>query len=165
MKNADFVNQVDFDPVHQAAEDGRSAEKIHGSARPRFDRLSLSEEALSRIKEISLDPAARERTQGPAADEFVPEEKREPLNCCLPDKDADGPDRKDSGAESCTCNTDRVDREIEKLKKTQEALKRQINSETDDTRIEGLEKKLAQVEGELRQKNNDIYRRQHAVFS
>ncbi len=83
------------------------------------------------------------------------------------DKGADGPEKKASGdkAESCTCNTDRVDREIEKLKKKQEELERQINSETDDTKINELEKKLAQVESELSQKDNDTYRRQHATFS
>ncbi len=83
------------------------------------------------------------------------------------DKEADGPEKKSSGdkAESCTCNTDKVDREIEKLKKKQEELERQINSETDDTKIKELGKKLAQVESELSQKDNDTYRRQHSTFS
>ena len=83
------------------------------------------------------------------------------------DRSAEDPERKASGdkAESCTCNTDNVDREIEKLKKRQEELERQINSETDDTKIKELEKKLAQVESELSQKDNDTYRRQHATFS
>ena len=91
--------------------------------------------------------------------------------------DADNPDKareaeipgkkaaNDRKAETCTGNTDAVDREIEKLKKKQEELKRQIHSETDDTKIKELEKKLAQVESELRQKDNDTYRRQHTVFS
>ncbi len=84
-----------------------------------------------------------------------------------PDKGTDAPEKGASGgkAESCTCNTDKVDREIEKLKKKQEELERQIHSETDDTKIEKLEKELAQVESELRQKDNDAYRHQHATFS
>jgi len=83
------------------------------------------------------------------------------------DKAADAPEKKASGdkAESCTCNTDKVDREIEKLKKKQEELERQINSETDDTKVKELESKLAQVESELHQKDNDTYRRQHSTFS
>ncbi len=83
------------------------------------------------------------------------------------DKGADGTEKKASGdkAESCTCNTDKVDREIEKLKKEQEKLERQIDTETDDTKIKELEKQLAQVERELRQKDNDAYRRQHATSS
>ena len=82
-------------------------------------------------------------------------------------KGADRPDKKASGdkAESCTCNTDKVDREIEKLKKEREELERQINSETDDSKIRELEKKLSQVERALSQKDNDTYRRQHSTFS
>lgn len=92
----------------------------------------------------------------------------------LPDTDgpersegAEGPNKKSAGdkAESCTGNTDKVDREIEKLKKEKEELERQINSETDDAKIKELEKKLAQVERELRQKDNDTYRRQHATYT
>ncbi len=84
-----------------------------------------------------------------------------------PGKNKGADERKASGdkAEKCTGNTDRVDREIEKLKRKREELERQIDSETDAAKIEGLKKKLAQVEGELRQKDNDAYRRQHAVFS
>lgn len=73
-----------------------------------------------------------------------------------------GDDRK---AEACRGSTDAVDQEIEKLKKKREKLERQINSETDETKIKELEKQLAQVERELRQKDNDAYRRQHTVFS
>lgn len=86
-----------------------------------------------------------------------------------PDKDRkmDGPAKNSPGkkAEKCTCNTDKVDREIRKLKKKKEELKRQIDSETDGAKIKELEKKLAQVESELRQKDNDTYRRQHSTFS
>ncbi len=84
------------------------------------------------------------------------------------DKGADGPEKKASDsrkAEICRGSTDKVDREIEKLKKKREELERQINSETDETKLKGLKKKLAQVEGELRQKDNDAYRRQHTEFS
>lgn len=52
-------------------------------------------------------------------------------------------------AEVCVGNTDKVDQEIEKLKKK----KRE------------LEEKLAQVEQELSQKDNDTYRKQHSEFS
>lgn len=83
------------------------------------------------------------------------------------DRGADGPVKRASGqkTETCTGSTDKVDRELEKLKKKQEKLKRQINAETDDARIQELEKELAQVDGELRQKDNDAYRRRHTVFS
>ena len=97
------------------------------------------------------------------------EKSDEPPNADAPgqSKDTEGSDKKDSGdkAESCTCSTDQVDREIEKLKKERAELERQINSETDDTKIKELEKKLSQIESELRQKDNDTYRRQHSTFS
>ena len=138
------------------------------------------------------DGGAPARPQKPVMDEYIPEEKREPSGRYYLGKDEDGqpkiyfddleqdegadnpepkaanaPKEKAGGkkAETCTGNTDQVDREIERLKKEKEQLERQINSETDEAKKEELESKLSQVENELRQKDNDAYRRQHAVFS
>ena len=47
VNNAAFVKQVDFDPVHQTAETGQPAEKIHGDALPRFDKVSISAEGAA----------------------------------------------------------------------------------------------------------------------
>lgn len=52
VNNAALVKQVDFDPVHQTAETGQPAEKIHGSELPRFDTLSISAEALAKAKDV-----------------------------------------------------------------------------------------------------------------
>ena len=60
-----------------------------------------------------------------------------------------------------TGNTDKVDREIEKLKQTQAQLEQKIAAAGGQQDKEILEKQLAQVEAELRQKDNDTYRRQH----
>lgn len=69
-------------------------------------------------------------------------------------------------AEVCIGNTDKVDREIEKLKEKKRELEQQIRSASGDERkIRELEKKLAQVEQELSQKDNDTYRKQHSEFS
>ena len=69
-------------------------------------------------------------------------------------------------AEVCVGNTDKVDREIKKLKDKKQELERQIQSASgDEKKIRELEKKLAQVEQELSQKDNDTYRKQHSVFS
>ena len=46
VNNAAFVKQID--PVHQSAETGQPAEKIHGSVLPRFDTVSISAEGLLR---------------------------------------------------------------------------------------------------------------------
>ncbi len=47
VNNAAFVKQVDFDPVHQTAETGQPAEKIHGDSLPRFDKVSISAEGVA----------------------------------------------------------------------------------------------------------------------
>jgi len=68
-------------------------------------------------------------------------------------------------AEEVTCNTDAVDREIEKLKKQKQQLEQQIKAASgDEKKVKELEKKLALVESELSRKDNDAYRRQNAVI-
>ena len=78
---------------------------------------------------------------------------------------AKGPEGKKNKDETWECNTDKVDREIEKLKKKQQELEQRLNSETDEAKIKDLEHQLAQVEQELKQKDSDTYRRQHAVYT
>lgn len=69
-------------------------------------------------------------------------------------------------AEKCTTNTDIVDREIEKLKEEKKQLEQQIKAAAGDKeKVKVLEKKLAQIERQLSQKDNDTYRRQNAVIS
>ncbi len=115
------------------------------------------------------------RHQKPVMDEYVPEEKPEPSGRYRlgkdedgkPKIDFDGPEKSgsDKDGQSCTCNTDKVDREIEKLKKQKQELEQQINRETDESKMEDLKARLAQIEKELSQKDNDTYRRQHAVYT
>lgn len=72
-------------------------------------------------------------------------------------------DNPEEPAKECTTNTDKVDREIEKLKDEKQQLERQIQSTVgDEKKIKELKQKLAQIENELRQKDNDAYRRQNA---
>lgn len=67
--------------------------------------------------------------------------------------------------EKCVGNTDKVDREIEKLQEKQQWLEQQIQTVAgDEQKVRELQKKLAQVEAELRQKDNDTYRRQNSEF-
>lgn len=125
---------------------------------------------VRKAAEIQQPKAAAEASPKPVMDEYVPEEKQESPGLYRLGRDEDGQpkiyfDDPESKAESCTCNTDSVDREIESLKRKQEELNQQINSEADPSKIKELERKLAQTEQELSQKDNDSYRRQHAVFS
>ncbi len=101
-----------------------------------------------------------------------------------------GGDSQGKPAEKCVTNTDKVDREIKKLKEKKQQLKQQIQSVSGDetsfghpsmpgsapaearvsgnnkeNKIRELQKKLAQVEKELSQKDNDTYRRQNASVS
>ena len=78
---------------------------------------------------------------------------------------AKGPEGKKNKDETWECNTDKVDREIEKLKKKQQELEQRLNSETDEAKIKDLEHQLAQVEQELKQKDSDTYRRQNAAYT
>ena len=61
-------------------------------------------------------------------------------------------------------DTDKVDREIEKLKEKKARLEQEIRTAEDDQK-KRLEQELRQVEAELAQKDNDNYRRQNAVVS
>lgn len=94
------------------------------------------------------------------ADDILPQNVEEPSKEAVPAKEEPG-----QKAESCTTNTDKVDREIEKLKEKRDQLKQQIRTTKDPDRVEDLERQLAQLENELRQKDNDAYRRQNAVIS
>ena len=92
------------------------------------------------------------------------------VNSSEKDKKAEQPKvksgRREDDAEEVTGNTDAVDREIEKLKKKKQQLEQQIRKASgDEEKTKELEEKLAQVESELAQKDNDTYRRQHAVVT
>lgn len=78
---------------------------------------------------------------------------------------AKGPEREKDRDEVWECNTDKADREIEKLKKKQQELEQRLNTETDEARSKALERQLSQVERELQQKDSDTYRKQNATYT
>lgn len=59
-------------------------------------------------------------------------------------------------------STDKVDAEIRVLKNKKAQLEQKISSEPNSA---DLQRQLAQIENELRQKDNDTYRRQNTYFS
>lgn len=140
------------------------------------------------LRELPREEAARK----PQRDTYVPEEKQEPSGRYWIEHDQDGtpkvrfdgpagepeaPEQEDpenapapgsperKGAERCTADTDDVDREIERLKERRETLEQQLRQEQNPARARELERQLAQAERELRQKDNDGYRRQHTRFT
>lgn len=64
-----------------------------------------------------------------------------------------------------TVNTDAVDREIEKLKRSLSETKQRLSSTSDPKEKELLNNKLSQLEAELKQKDSDTYRRQHGQIT
>ena len=139
--------------------------------------------------------APRTAAPVPATDQYVPEEAHTPCGLYWVGKDEDGspriffddpepktadtppedekstppggPEKPASGRgeEKCTCDTSKVDREIEQLKKRREQLESRLRTETDEARVRELERQLAPVDRELSQKDNDAYRRGHSQFS
>lgn len=79
-----------------------------------------------------------------------------------PDKAENEPDK---AVEVCIASTDKVDGEIARLKEKEARLSQRLNLSGESAGQEEMEKELAQVEDELRQKDNDAYRRQNAEFS
>ncbi len=144
-----------------------------------------------RVQPPQQEPNAEPRT--PRRDQYTPEEAHIPTGLYWMGKDEDGqpaiffddpevqvdrsPGQKDAEelrpekltptkkAETVTANTDQVDQEIRKLREEKEQLQQQLNSETDQQKIKELERKLATVQRELEQKDNDAYRRQHTVLT
>jgi len=147
---------------------------------------------VGKIEEAAEEKSA-ERRAAPRMDEYVPEETRTPIGLYRPEMDENGEAKivfdvpedeprapegdkespqapKRTGgkekSETCTGNTDKVDREIKKLRQERDKLEREISrAEDDPDRRAELEKQLAQVENELRMKDNDTYRRQHSEFN
>ena len=118
--------------------------------------------------------AAKNNVRKPDMDQYIPEKgsdspEADGKKVGQPEAKPDGDNlkNKDSGkkTEKCTGNTDKVDREIEKLKKRKKELESQLRTVEDEGKRKSLESQLAQVDRELRQKDNDGYRRQHTVFS
>lgn len=107
-----------------------------------------------------MPPAVREAAQ-PAR----PAASSAPQDPPRPARDEYIPEKKAPEEERCVANTDEVDRELERLRERREELTRQLSSETDEAKVRALEQKLAQVERELSQKDNDSYRRRHTNFT
>lgn len=133
-----------------------------------FDRAEKAEET----NKVHKDPESSDKIPVPC-DEYICSERSrvKPSGMYQLGQNEDGSrkivfDGPKKSGEKCVGNTDKVDREIKKLKEKQQQLEQQINAASgDEQKVRELEKKLVQVEGELRQKDNDTYRRQHSTFS
>lgn len=123
------------------------------------------------VREAESRPQSAPAKPAPDLDEYVPEEEHTPSGLYWLGKDEDGSlkvffdDPEGKPAETCTTDTGKVDRELERLRHRREELARQVDTQADPVKAQKLEQELARVEAELVQKDNDTYRRQHAVIS
>ena len=69
--------------------------------------------------------------------------------------------QKEDKTEETTVSTDSVDSEISRLKEEKRRLEQQVRMAGDGKEAERLRRLLRQVEGEVRQKDNDAYRKGH----
>ncbi|WP_051280861.1 hypothetical protein [Anaerovorax odorimutans] len=77
-----------------------------------------------------------------------------------------GPEKSDNKKEvwNTTINTDKVDAEIKKLKEQKQQIEQQLKGAADnEDKHKELEQCLSKIESELRTKDNDTYRKQHAT--
>lgn len=116
-------------------------------------------------KEDALVPEEKKEVH-PKRDEYVPSEEEEDIGLYTPYKEGRESPEEEQGeqSEKCTCNTDRVDGEIKRLREKQEQLEQQLRR-ADGEKAENIKKQLESVSAELAIKDNDTYRRQNAVFT
>lgn len=154
-------------------------------------QAGIQAQGLRKTAPVKQAPAPEQASQperkqpASAFDEYVPEDKdaHAPIGLYRvvqedgvpkvefddPEKPAPSapkaPDGEKKEANTTTMDTGKVDREIKALKEKREKLSQQAEREQNPQRKEELERQLAQVEQELAQKDNDTYRKNHAVVS
>lgn len=147
--------QTEQDKVKRTSQEQRAEDKSEGVPIPKDEYIS-SEKSSSK-------PSGLYRL---GQDENGPKVMYDDPKRAAKAKDVQPKEEPAKQAEKCTTNTDNVDREIEKLKEEKKQLEQQIKAAAGDKeKAKVLEKKLAQIEGQLSQKDNDTYRRQNAVIS
>ena len=148
--------QTEQDKVKRTSQEQRAEDKSEGVPIPKDEYIS-SEKSGS--KPSGLYRLGQDENGNPKV--MYDDPKREAKA-----KDVQPKEEPAKKAEKCTTNTGNVDREIEKLKEEKKQLEQQIKAAAGDKeKVKVLEKKLAQIEGQLSQKDNDTYRRQNAVVS
>ncbi|MCI9598221.1 MAG: hypothetical protein HFE75_13175 [Firmicutes bacterium] len=164
---SDYVEQMKEKRALDRAEKAEEAEKGENGAKtaekisPRHDEYISSEKAApesSGLYRLGEDENGERKIffDDPSKFDDGNEKTQPKVN----------PDGAEKSEETCTGNTDKVDREIRKLREKKQLLEQQIQAASgDEEKVRELEKKLARVESELSQKDTDAYRRQHTTFS
>ena len=133
--------QTGQDKVKESSQDQRGEDKNEGIPVPKDEYIS-SEKSGS--KPSGLYRLGQDENGNPKV--MYDDPKR-----VAKAKDVQPKEEPAKKAEKCTTNTDNVDREIEKLKEEKKQLEQQIKAAAGDKeKVKVLEKKLAQIEGELK---------------
>lgn len=149
--------------AEKPAENGQEGGARPRPLEPRYDEFINSADTPYLSREES-EPAYGNHNNYPENIKGEPEQERQPEEGAGPVKGK--PDGKKPEEEECTVNTDKVDAEIEGLKKELQDLKQQLKDAADDPDKESdLRQKMATVEAELRMKDNDNYRKQHSTYT
>lgn len=151
-----------FLPMQDVKPSGKMDDKLYEddalpSGRKNYDRYvpGDNDSEPAGIYSIDYDDEGNPIVSYDSPEEKKPDE-REPMK---------SDDDEHEKSESCTANTDKVDAELKRLKEKHKQLEQQLMSANDEEKKKSLEKQLAAVQSELIQKDNDSYRRSHAVFS
>lgn len=159
------------------AENGKNDAKTPGSIsnpQDEYIRSEKSEKKPSGLYRLGQDEHGNRKIfyEQPGKPGSTEEKGRQDTKAAESEKKDNGrqtaanPQQPGKPEKKCTANTDKVEREIRKLKEKKQQLEQQIKSASgDEKEVQELEKKLAEVENELRQKDNDVYRRQNTSFS
>lgn len=151
-------------PAKEARAYAAAAENKAGDAFPKDERLEKDayqcEARTGESAKIAQDLAARiaQRQEQTAENSIESAPDGQPPETPA----ADAPHQKEP--QKCTTDTDQVDDEIERLKQEAQRLKRELQK-ADGADKEDAERQLKQAERELAQKDNDAYRRAHAVVT
>ena len=142
------VNERQADPYLQWS---RQIEKNASGAGMKRAEEKTQDSQDVKEKENNLAEGAMNVPARRTRDEYIPETKG----------DADSKRAESEKSGMYRCSTDKVDREIAKLKRHKAELESMLSTEKDERKIQELERQLSQVERELSQKDNDTYRKQH----
>jgi len=105
-------------------------------------------------------PSTLEKNES-ASMEQLPNAKPESDNIDIKPKQSDDEEKKSVS----TINTDKVEQEIDQLNEKRNQIKLALRNVQDDDEKKDLENQLLQIEAELRMKDNDTYKKQHATYS
>ena len=123
------------------------------------------------VREAESKPQGAPAKPAPDLDEYVPEEEHTPSGLYWLGKDEDGSpkvffdDPEERPAETCTTDTGKVDRELERLRHRREELTRQGETQGDPGKTPKLGQEIGPGAGEGAQKDKDGHRREDAPVS